>query len=184
YYDSDIGRWVSTDPAREFWDLYRYTTNPVVFIDPDGLSELHFFRDLNLLVATHRDGTVAGSWNASNNASSTSNGRWPAGTYNYSYTVNHAGAGRDSRLGDVANFVFEVPGRTGMGVHSGRENSTDGAGRSGWEHATLGCIRVTHETMVFISEILIDFLDDPLTNITVIDNTQEWLDSRTQNTSD
>jgi hypothetical protein len=39
YLDADIGRWISTDPARQFWDSYRYTTNPISFIDPDGLAD-------------------------------------------------------------------------------------------------------------------------------------------------
>src|SRR5690554_5918664 len=40
YYDSDIGRWISCDPAKEFWDLYRYTTNPINFLDPNGLTDI------------------------------------------------------------------------------------------------------------------------------------------------
>ena len=42
YYDADIGKWISTDPAMEFHDAYRYTTNPIGFIDPNGLAELRF----------------------------------------------------------------------------------------------------------------------------------------------
>jgi len=40
YYDPEIGKWISTDPAKEFWDSYRYTTNPIAFIDPNGEYEL------------------------------------------------------------------------------------------------------------------------------------------------
>jgi RHS repeat-associated protein len=40
YYDADMGRWTSTDPKREFWDLFRYTTNPINYIDLNGLDEL------------------------------------------------------------------------------------------------------------------------------------------------
>ena len=37
YYDAEIGRWISTDPAAEFSDLYNYTGgNPIVAVDPDG----------------------------------------------------------------------------------------------------------------------------------------------------
>ncbi len=39
YYDPDVGKWISTDPIREFFDSYRYTTNPIAFIDPTGLAE-------------------------------------------------------------------------------------------------------------------------------------------------
>lgn len=45
YYDPEIGKWTSIDPAREFSDLYRYTTNPIVFIDPDGLKEMELIEN-------------------------------------------------------------------------------------------------------------------------------------------
>jgi RHS repeat-associated protein len=53
YYDGDVGRWVSTDKKREFWDLYRYTSNPLNFIDPSGLEEVEvhmFFRQGDPLI--------------------------------------------------------------------------------------------------------------------------------------
>jgi RHS repeat-associated protein len=38
YYDADIGRWTSVDPAKEFSDLYSYTGgNPILLIDKQGL---------------------------------------------------------------------------------------------------------------------------------------------------
>jgi len=39
YYDADVGMWTSVDPAEEFWTPYRYTTNPIGFIDIQGLAE-------------------------------------------------------------------------------------------------------------------------------------------------
>ncbi len=36
YYDAEIGRWVGCDPAKEFWDSYRYTINPIGHFDPNG----------------------------------------------------------------------------------------------------------------------------------------------------
>jgi RHS repeat-associated protein len=39
YYDAEIGLWTSVDPAEEFWTTYRYTTNPIGFIDIQGLTE-------------------------------------------------------------------------------------------------------------------------------------------------
>jgi len=43
YYDADIGRWTTTDPAEEFWDLYNYVGgNPVAFFDPVGLEKAYF----------------------------------------------------------------------------------------------------------------------------------------------
>ena len=38
FYDPEIFRWISTDPAEEFWDTYSYTGgNPIILIDPMGL---------------------------------------------------------------------------------------------------------------------------------------------------
>ena len=39
YYDAEIGLWIAVDPAREFPNPYRYTTNPVGYFDPDGLTD-------------------------------------------------------------------------------------------------------------------------------------------------
>src|SRR5690554_6259426 len=39
YYNADIGKWISVDPKREFHDSYRYTTNPIGFLDLDGMAE-------------------------------------------------------------------------------------------------------------------------------------------------
>jgi RHS repeat-associated protein len=37
YYDAELGRWTSTDPADQFWDSYMYCgVDPVNFTDPDG----------------------------------------------------------------------------------------------------------------------------------------------------
>jgi RHS repeat-associated protein len=50
YYDPVLGKWTSVDPKREFYDSYRYTTNPIGFIDPDGLAELRlalYMKDWN-----------------------------------------------------------------------------------------------------------------------------------------
>jgi RHS repeat-associated protein len=38
YYDADVGRWTSVDPAREFVDVYSYTGgNPILLVDKQGL---------------------------------------------------------------------------------------------------------------------------------------------------
>ncbi|MDG5817168.1 RHS repeat-associated core domain-containing protein, partial [Chitinispirillales bacterium ANBcel5] len=43
YYDSDIGRWVSTDPMEQYFDLYLYGgSNPINRFDPDGNQDEHF----------------------------------------------------------------------------------------------------------------------------------------------
>jgi len=39
YYDAEIGRWTSTDPGHEFYDLYNYAGgNPIILVDPTGES--------------------------------------------------------------------------------------------------------------------------------------------------
>lgn len=42
YYDPEIGRWVCADPIGQFYDSYRYTTNPIGFLDPNGLADVKF----------------------------------------------------------------------------------------------------------------------------------------------
>jgi RHS repeat-associated protein len=42
YYDAEVGRWISPDPNRQFHDLYRYTTNPIAFVDLQGLDDFYY----------------------------------------------------------------------------------------------------------------------------------------------
>ena len=123
--------------------------DPINFIDPTGLSWLEFHRSSGtLLLYPGTEGTTAGppqAFAAANNASSTSGGSWPDGQYDYEKYNPHAGADSDSAYGLNGNFMFGVPGRTDMGVHSGRANKCDKANRCGVDYATLGCIRTTDE---------------------------------------
>ena len=36
YYDPEVGIWISTDPVGQFYNPYSYTTNPIMFVDPNG----------------------------------------------------------------------------------------------------------------------------------------------------
>ena len=36
FYDPELGVWLSVDPAEQFWNLYGYHNNPVLFVDPNG----------------------------------------------------------------------------------------------------------------------------------------------------
>ena len=36
YYDPELGVWLSTDPAEQFFNPYAYSSNPINTIDPDG----------------------------------------------------------------------------------------------------------------------------------------------------
>lgn len=70
----------------------------------------------------------------------------------------HTDLDTNSAYGSHGNFIFEVPGHEGMGVHSGR---TD---RGGPTYNTHGCIRTTDEATEQINQT---HATDPLTTITV-----------------
>ena len=40
YYDEIIGMWVACDPAKDFFNSYQYTINPIGHIDPNGAVDL------------------------------------------------------------------------------------------------------------------------------------------------
>jgi len=119
------------------------------------------------LTLTRGDGTVQ-QFPANNNPDSTSKGRWPDGTFHYERHTTHPDDAPDSGYGSNGNYIFTVPGRDKMGVHSGRMDRPDGAGRSGVDHATLGCIRTTDEGTAAIGDAMTS--GDPVTRITVRNN--------------
>ena len=84
---------------------------------------------------------------AGNNTTSTSNGEWPNGTYNYSHYNAHPESGPNDAYGSNGNFVFDVPNRSGMGIHSGREN------KGGPNAKTLGCVRTNDAGTQALEEI-------------------------------
>jgi len=136
--------------------LYAYVANnPVNWIDPLGLSSLTYDSGAGTLTLYDSSGNVVGQYPAGNNTVSNSNGPWPTGTYNYLYHTDHPESGPKGRYGSNGNFVFDVPGRTGMGVHSGRH---------GPQSPTRGCIRTTDQGTQDISDLN---STDQLTTITV-----------------
>jgi RHS repeat-associated protein len=150
YYDSEVGRFITRDPIglRGGHNLYAYVrNNPMRFADPSGLSTIEYNSTSGSLYVFDSQGFPTGGspYSASNNAASNSAGSWPSGTHPYSYYVPHVGDGPNDTFGSNGNFVFNVPNRTGMGVHSGMRDSCDLAGRCGYEYATEGCIRTTDE---------------------------------------
>jgi hypothetical protein len=144
--------------GKPYWEtnLYTYTgNNPVNGIDPWGLSTLTYDRQAGTLTLHTAGGTQVAQFPAGNNTVSNSKGPWPAGTFSYSHYMPHPESGPTGSFGSYGNFVFNVPGRPGMGVHSGGQ---------GPQSKTLGCIRTMDEGTRAIGEL--HFLD-PLKSITV-----------------
>lgn len=132
------------------------------------LSSLIFNRSTQTLTVVGGDGVALGDFPAGNNAQRSSRGPWGDGTYDYDYHTSHPDDALDSAYGSYGNFAFSVPGCVGCGVHSGRANSTDLAGRSGVKYATNGCIRTTDDATRLISNLIAS--DDPLSGLTVSSN--------------
>lgn len=139
--------------------------NPLRWVDPTGLTTITYNATAGTVTVMSAGG-AEGTYPAANNAASTSNGPFSLGTFPYSYYSPHTGSDANSAFGSYGNFIFDVPGRTGMGVHSGRANSCDRAGRCGVEYATEGCIRTTDEATEAIRRLHQG--GDPVTSITVI----------------
>jgi len=130
-------------------------------------STLDYDGAINQLTLTRGDGTVQ-QFPANNNPDSTSRGRWPDGTFQYERQTSHPDDAPNSAYGSHGNYIFTVPGRDKMGVHSGRVDRPDRAGRSGVNHATFGCIRTTDEGTQAIGDAMTS--GDPVTRITVRNN--------------
>jgi RHS repeat-associated protein len=167
YYTADFPRFISPDPVSGrlmtplTWNRYLYCRNdPINRIDPDGRSSLLFNFNTSSLDLFDCYGTLVTSFPAGNNTTANSNGPWPSGTFEFAYYVPHLESEADGPFGSFGNFVFNVPNRSGMGVHSGRR---------GPHSLTLGCIRTTNEG----TEYILNFhQEDPLTHIAVIGDYQ------------
>ena len=88
---------------------------------------------------------------AQNNVDSQSGGPFPPGVFKFQAWNHHPEDGLDSPCGSLGIVLFDVAGRSGMGVHSGREAKPDALGRTGIGHATEGCIRTTDAAMRYIA---------------------------------
>jgi hypothetical protein len=133
--------------------------------DP-SMSTLEFHRSLNEIALLSGDGSIVGTFKAANNVDSHSRGPWPDGQYDFDHHGTHPDDAPDSPYGSDAIFIFDVPDREGMGVHSGRESVPDGLGRRGFLHCTMGCVRTTDDAM---AQLVTTHSTDPITAITIAD---------------
>jgi RHS repeat-associated protein len=171
-YDAFTGRWTTKDPIRfgggdsnlyGYVDsvgkpletnLYGYASNdPVTRVDPLGLADLLYNNKTGTLWVIDGKGQILGEFPAGNNAQTGSVGPWPGGMYNYAYWVAHPESDANGPYGLNGNFVFQVPGCAGCGVHSGRENACDLANRCGVGYATNGCLRTTDEATALMRNL-------------------------------
>jgi RHS repeat-associated protein len=166
--------------------------NPLRYIDSDGHSSLEYDAKKKTLTLYSNDGKKLGSWRASNNVERRLKiGKLPDGTYSFQdkskahmhgQEVGKGGIQKDAPNGEYGkNGIFrldpfkgpdkkpngDLADHSGVGVHAGREGMTDGAGRTGADFATQGCIRTTAEAMDTISGTA---KSDPLTNLTITGN--------------
>src|SRR5580765_7198318 len=100
------------------------------FSQPEGgsMSKLVFTQASKEIVLLSHDGTnLTGPFDAANNVDSRSKGPWPAGTFKFIGAIAHSElTDPESAYGEFGILIFDVPGRSGMGVHSGRRDIADG----------------------------------------------------------
>ncbi|MCP1456107.1 RHS repeat-associated core domain-containing protein [Pseudomonas kilonensis] len=164
YYSPSFGRFISGDPIDLAGGINTYAYvggNPMSWVDPNGLSSVSYDGQTHTVTIRDSAGNTVGTYPANNNTTTTSNGPWPNGTYSYSGSNPHPESGANGPYGSHGIIIFNVPGRTGMGLHSGRANS------GAQNHPTLGCIRTTDAAMGFVRNLI---TTDPVTSMTVINN--------------
>ena len=124
--------------------VYLYVQgDPIGYSDPFGTdrwgptggnatTNITFDRGAGTITSANQNGTVVGTYPAGNRT--VNNNPWPDGTFSFQYWKNHPE--NTVSYGNNGNFVFDVPGHTGMGIHSRR---------NGPQSRTEGCIRTTDE---------------------------------------
>ena len=139
-YDVETGRFAQDDPVGFIGGINftAYADNsPTNYIDPFGLSYAVYNDLTQRLLFYGNDNKFLFHCQASNNVVSGAS-KWPGGVFDFSYHKPHF-PNPNGPFGEFGNFVFDVPGRPGMGIHSGRANT------GGWQEETEGCIRTTNK---------------------------------------
>ena len=171
-------------------NLYSYVrNNPLTRVDADGHdpSDLVYDAQAHTLTLYTNEGNKVGTWHASNNVASTAKfnngqktGPLPNGKYRMADKSSphmHPGQ-KDKNDGHMADSPKGEYGKNGdfrleksavnpdggVAVHAGREDVPDATGRTGADHATMGCVRTTGEAMDAISSTT---KSDPLQSLTV-----------------
>jgi RHS repeat-associated protein len=158
YYHPVAKRFVSEDPIGQEGGLHPYLyveANPITDIDPTGLSSIVFDRQGGRIDIFDAAGRFRFSCRAGNNVTPWANGPFPTGTYPFSHYNPHPQSGPTDAFGSHGIFIFKVPNRTGMGLHSGRR---------GPESPTLGCVRTEDACMLDLKTL---HKHDPVKSITV-----------------
>ena len=165
YYDPGNGRFLTRDPISYDGgiNLYGYVQNdPTVLTDIWGLSCLVYNESTHTVSLVGNDGQTLGQWTAYNNPDRGSS-KFPTGTWTFVTHKQHPeDPGPNGSYGSFGIFIFDVPGHSGLGVHSGQANASY---MPGPQHPTHGCIRTTDDAMDQIGNLI---GKDPLTCIRVI----------------
>ena len=184
YYSSDLSIWLSVDPMSDKYPSfspYVYcANNPIKLVDPNGeemvedpyllfngkTGTLEIWDD-NDTPNDYSDDTFIGGYDAHNNVTKSSKGKWEDGIYDMLDREESHKHGNDTDdkgvLLDSPNGSYGTAGcyrtktfvekttnisREGMAVHAGREN------KSFLDRKTLGCVRTTPEAMEAIGDAI------------------------------
>ena len=181
YYDKNQYRFISVDPMvdenlsridNRRWNLYAYCVNsPITYIDLNGESAAIFDRATNKIAVIQGNGQLWDWFPASNNVGAGVS-KWPQGHYKFSYWAPPENAGYYGwdfdPIDGFGAYVFNVPGRSGMSIHSGMVGVYDNAEHYGWECWTAGCIRTVQEVMEAFAYL--EGMGDALTDLLVFDD--------------
>jgi RHS repeat-associated protein len=181
YYDKAQYRFISVDPVvdenmsiidNRRWNLYAYCLNdPVTYIDLNGETSVIFDKATKKLAVVQGNGQLWDWFNASNNV-----GRgvspWPQGHFTFWYWAPPENAGYYGwdfdPIDGFGAYIFKVPGRSGMSIHSGMVGVWDNAEHYDWECWTAGCIRTVVEVMEVFDYL--ESMGDKLTDLYVFND--------------